>query len=118
MLAAQMQNLTAILDEAEDAVETLGNTDIDCVPGCLQRLAEARMPELSRKRVDEYAEGLAASGVMRGTGIDVYLNLMKVVDSQTHGGENLAAYITLSEKASELMFVDFKKFDGPVRAKN
>ena len=114
--AATLSQLAKSQQEAEDAIEELGNTEIRNVDGCLQRVAkEVRQLGLSDAVVKQQIDKLTASGETSGTAIDVFLSLQECIAAQCRKGNvlDVERYVQMTESSVRLLSVRYKVYDLP-----
>lgn len=103
--------LLIVLRENENAIERLGNMPIKHVAGCLQEITR-KFSGLSKVQVNGMAKKLVNSGKGEdGYAIDVFLAILDTIEEQCKDPFDLAAYITLTERAAEYVFRDYTRFD-------
>ena len=112
--AKKLPKLANVLKEAEDEIEELGNTAVNCVADCVVNLAK----ELGFKKdtVTLILNRLEAQGKKgAGTAIDVLIALNEAVSVQCSGQHlNVTEYVKLSELTASVMHKNIVSYDHPV----
>ena len=114
--SAKLPELVKSQQEAEDTIEELGNTEIEHLDGCLQRVAMTTRLGLSDAVVKQQIDKMTASGITSGTAIDVFLSLQECIMNQCRKGNALDVekYVQMTESSARLLSVRYKLYDLPV----
>lgn len=101
-----LRKIGSLFREAEEEMETLGNTEIQCPADCFLNLVnENSLPKTTAKEMVNYIP-------QEATALDIYIALNKLVEKHyTTSQMSLKAFIEMSEIVAGLMYVDYTKFD-------
>ena len=103
-----LHKVGALFREAEEEIETLGNTEIQYPADCFLNLVnENSLPKTTAKEmVNRWYTSQEA------TALDIYIALNKLVERHYATSQmSLKAFIEMSELVAGLMYVDYTKFD-------
>ena len=116
----QLIKMATLLREAEDKIEELGNTNINCIVGCVQNVCEKYSNLIPTKAAEKVIDDLLVQYGTTGSGtaVDVFIALNEIVNVQNVlKPMNPTQLIKLSEGISQLMFVDYEEYDLPYENK-
>ena len=111
--AQELQKLGAIFQEAEDRLESLGNTPISDICACVQAIRDVYtfLPGKETQSViedlrTEYPDG-------KGTAMDVFLALNDIASRFLKNAEvTPSRYVAVTEQVQRLIFLDYGKIDA------
>lgn len=108
----KMEKVGTIFKEAEDQIETLGNTDLNSVPQVVRNIVSEHKTTFPKAQSEEVISELESEMDPSGTAIDAYLALNNIANRYcATKGFNPVVQLGMMDRVSKFLYANYKKYD-------